>query len=135
MHGYTKPYFTDETGRLFRDETGHLDNVDTIPMTIELGRDNFGTNERKSYQTAVVDSEAARGAIVQYSIDGSEFQTLGPVTNLVTVLPFPMRGQQITGRDINYRIVHNQKGSQAIINGINTYFSSIEGMPNESSRL
>lgn len=135
MHGYTKPYFTDETGRLFRDETGHLDNEDTIPMTIELGRDNFGTNERKSYQTAVIDSEAARGAIIQYSIDGGEFQTLGQVTNLVTVLPFPARGQQITGRDINYRVVHNQKGSQAIINGINTYFNSIEGMPNESSRL
>jgi hypothetical protein len=23
MNGYTKPYFTDETGRLFRDETGN----------------------------------------------------------------------------------------------------------------
>jgi hypothetical protein len=49
MNGYTKPYFTDETGRLFRDETGNLDNADPIPMEIEFGRNNLGTDQLKQY--------------------------------------------------------------------------------------
>ncbi len=134
MHGYTKPYFADETGRLFRDETGHLDHADTIPMDIELGRDNFGTNQRKSYQTAMVDSEEARGAKIMYSLDGGNFETLGEVNDKVTVLPFPTRGREIQGRDIDYRIVHNNPGSQTVINGITTYFNVIESVPNELSR-
>lgn len=135
MHGYTKPYFTDETGRLFRDEVGNLDHIDTIPMDIEIGRDNFGTNQRKSYQTVIVDSEAARGAKIMYSIDGGSFEVLGEVNKNVTVLPFPTRGSTIEGRDINYRITHNNPGSQTEINGITTYYNTIERLPNESSRL
>lgn len=135
MHGYNKPYFTDETGRLFRDETTHLDNTETIPMSIELGRDNFGDNRAKVYYSVLVDSEEARGAIVEYSIDSGNFETLGEINKPVTVLTFPTRGKEISGRDINYRIVHNSETSQAIINGMTTNYSLIEGMPNESSTV
>lgn len=135
MHGYTKPYFTDETGRLFRDETTQLDHADTIPMDIEFGRDNFGTNRRKSYLAATVDSEAARGATVYYSLDSGKFEVLGEVTDNVTILPFPTRGREIQGRDINYRIAHNNPGSQTVVNGITTDFNVIESLPNELSRL
>ena len=132
MHGYTKAYFTDETGRLFRDETTNQDNADPIPMDIELGRDNFGTDQKKNYLSVLVDSENARGAIIQYSVNGGRFETLGQVTSDVEKLVFPQGGQLIEGRDINYKIVHNDTGDPPTINGLTTYFSVSEERVNES---
>lgn len=133
MHGYTKPYFTDDTGRLFRDETGQLDNADSIAMEIIWGRINLGTDLKKNFMSAMIDSEAARGAIVQYSIDGGPYNTLGEIFAPVSVLNFPQSSGQVRGRDINYKIVHNSPGSQAIFNGITTYYSYEEFLPNELS--
>lgn len=132
MNGYTKPYFTDETGRLFRDETGNLDNADTIPLEIEVGRNNFGTDQTKVYMAALVDSEKAQTASVQYALDGGAFKTLGQITNEVEKLVFKQGGQLIEGRDINYKIVHNDAGSAPEINGLTTYFGVNESIPNEA---
>lgn len=132
MNGYTKPYFTDETGRLFRDETGLTDNGESIPMEIELGRNNFGTDQSKIYTAILLDSEKARGASLQYSIDGKTFITLPEIiTNNVQKFVFQQGGQLIEGRDINYKIVHNDKGDAPIINGLTTYYSMNETIPNE----
>lgn len=135
MNGYTKPYFTDETGRLFRDETGNVDNVvsDPIPMEIEMGRSNMGTDQKKIYHSVLVDSENARGAILQYSLDGSKFETLGQITDNIEKLEFPQGGQLIEGRDIDYKLVHNDVGDPPIFNGLTTYFSVSEKIPDESS--
>lgn len=126
MNGYTKPYFTDETGRLFRDETGNLDNFDPIPMEIEIGRDNLGTDQLKRFISVLVDSENARGAVLQYAIDGGNFQTLGQITDNVQKMIFPQNDQQIEGRDVDYKIVHNDVGDPPIINGLTTYTSFAE---------
>lgn len=126
MSGYTKPYFTDETGRLFRDETGNLDNADPIPMEIEVGRTNLGTDQVKRFVSVLVDSENARGASLQYSIDGGSFQTLGQITDNVEKMIFPQSGQLKEGRDINYKIVHNDTGDPPVINGYTTYTNSAE---------
>lgn len=126
MHGYTKPYFTDDTGRLFRDETGNKDNFDPIPLEIEIGRDNLGNDQVKKFISVIVDSETARGAVVQYSIDGKEFFTLGQITENVQKLVFPQNNQILEGRDINYKIVHNDLGDPPTINGITTYTSLAE---------
>lgn len=131
MHGYTKPYFTDDTGRLFRDETGDLDNADPIPVEIEFGRNNFGTDQKKAYLSVLVDSEDARGAILQYSVDDGPFRTLGQITSNVETMIFGQKNQIIEGRDINYKIVHNDNGSAPIINGITSYFSMRETIVNE----
>ncbi len=133
MNGYTKPYFTDETGRLFRDETGNLDNFDTIPLEIELGRENFDTDQLKNYLSVLVDSEKARGVTLQYAMDGNtRFETLGQITDNVEKFTFPQRGQLIEGRDINYKFVHNESGDPAVLNGIVTYYSIGEGKPDET---
>jgi hypothetical protein len=134
MHGYTKPYFTDETGRLFRDETGNLDNADPIPMEIEIGRSNFGTDQKKVYHSVLVDSESARGAILQYSLDGGSFNTLGQITDNIQLLTFPQGGRLIEGRDIDYKLVHNDTGDPLVFNGLTTYFSVNERLPDESSK-
>lgn len=131
INGYTKPYFTDDTGRLFRDETGILDNADPIPMEIEFGRNNFGTDQMKNYLSVLVDSEDARGASLQYSIEGGPFRTFGQITDTVQKLVFGQNQQMVQGRDINYKLVHNDKGSAPIINGIVSYYSLTESIVNE----
>lgn len=126
MNGYTKPYFTDDTGRLFRDETGNLDNYDAIPMEVEKGRNNFGTDQIKKYISVLVDSENARGMTLQYSIDNKPFRTLGKVVDNVQKMLFPQGDQFIEGRDINFKFVHNEIGDPPIINGLTTYFAFVE---------
>jgi hypothetical protein len=133
MNGYTKPYFTDETGRLFRDETGNLDNADTIPMEIEFGRTNFGIDQAKNYLSLITDSEHARGAILQYSLDGGSFNTLGQLTKSIQPMVFPQGGQLISARDIDYKLVHNDSGDPPVINGLTTYYSRGEMFTDESS--
>lgn len=133
MTGYTKPYFTDETGRLFRDETGNLDNEDPIPMEVEMGRNNLGTDQKKVFGSVIVSSEQARGALLQYQVDGGVFNTLGQITENNQKLVFPQGGQLIEGREINYKVVHNDEGDPPIFNGLTTYFNSSERIPGESS--
>lgn len=134
MHGYTKPYFTDETGRLFRDETGNLDNGESIPCELKLGRDQLRFMQRKAFVSCMFDSEQARGASIQHSIDGGEFRTLMQVHENIELKEFPQSGPQITGRDINYRIVHNDKGEPPIINGPTTFYNIVESNPNAAVR-
>lgn len=132
MSGYTKPYFTDDTGRLFRDETTNTDNGESIPMEIEIGRSNLGTDQNKGFLAVLVDSENARGAQLQYSLDGGPFNTLGQITDNIEKLVFPQVGQLIEARDINYKIVHNDTGYPTIINGLTTYHYLAENMINET---
>lgn len=133
MNGYTKPYFTDETGKLFRDETGLIDHVDPIPMEVELGRNNFDTDQRKRYFSVLVDSENAQGANLQYSVDGRRWITFRESINSnVQKLVFPQAGQLIEGRDINYRFVYNNAGSEPVFNGLVTYYTITEAVPNET---
>lgn len=134
MNGYTKPYFTDDTGRLFRDETGNQDHLSSIPMVIDWGRSNLGVDQKKIFNSVLVDSEKADGASLQYSIDGGAFHTLPQtIDKAVSLLRFPQTGQLIEGRDIDYKLVHNEKGESPIINGLTTFFSASEAMPSETS--
>lgn len=124
MHGYVKPYFIDETGRLFRDETGNLDHVDTIPFEVEFGRDNFGVTLKKNFHSYIVDASQPAGVGVHYSIDGGPFKQLGSLTKRITefVVPF---GE--TGYDWNIKYTHNQSGAAPVINSDTTYWSALEG--------
>lgn len=133
MNGYTKPYFTDETGRLFRDETTNTDDGKSIPLEIELGRNNFGSDQTKRYTAVLVDSENARGAIIYYSIDGGPFRTLGQVVDNIQKLEYPKNDQLIEGRELNYKIAHNDPGDAPVINGLTTYYNMAEMFVSEAS--
>lgn len=132
MNNYVKPYFTDETGRLFRDETGNTDNGESIPLEIEIGRSNFGTDQKKGFGSIIADSENARGAIIQYGLDGGAFNTLDEIHKNVQKLTFPQNNQLIEARDINFKIVHNDKGDPPIFNGLTTYYYLTEYGVNEN---
>lgn len=134
MSGYTKPYFTDDTGRLFRDETGNLDNADTIPMEVEIGRDNLGLDQTKGFMSLLANSENAEGAQIQYSLDGSSWATFpDQITDPVQPVIFPQGGQRVEARDINYKIVHNDAGDAPVFNGITTYYTLSEMFVTEAS--
>ncbi len=120
MNGYTKPYFIDETGRLWRDETGSVDGPDSIPFEVQLGRNNQGNPLKKNYIGAVVHTEKARGAQVMVSVDGRQFEDVGQVFDDVQEILFPVA---ITGRDIDYRISHNDRGDAPSFDGVTSFFA------------
>ena len=122
MSGYLKPYFTDETGRLFRDETGNLDHFDTIPFEVELGRNNLGFPLKKNFVGCVAQTEKARSTLVLISIDGGNWKDIGQITE--DVQEFKMTG--ISGKDINYKFSHNNTGDGPVIDGVVTFSSAEE---------
>lgn len=121
MHGYTKPYFVDETGRMFRDETTDKDHFDTIPMEIELGRSAVGSRFEKTFSGCLVQSEKAGGAQVSVSIDNGEWRNVGQISSDIQEIKFDR--DLPSGRDINYKITTNDTGEAAIIDGVETYSS------------
>lgn len=132
MNGYTKPYFTDENGYMFRDETSLTDNGLTIPMLVEFGRTNCGTEQAKVFGAVQIDSERTRTGIMQYSLDGGSWIVLGQITQDIQTLNFPQgKGSLNTAHDINLRFMHNSAGDPPIFNGWSIYFNSYESIVNE----
>lgn len=131
MNGYTKPYFTDENGYMFRDETGLTDNGISIPMMVEFGRTNCGTEQQKIFGAVQIDSERTRTGIMQYQLDGGDWLTLGQIKDDIETLSFPQRGNLNTAHDINLRFMHNNAGDPPIFNGWTLYFNSYESIVNE----
>lgn len=131
MNGYTKPYFTDENGFMFRDETGLTDAGRSIPMMVEFGRMNCGSEQNKIFAALQIDSERTRTGIIQYQLDGGVWETLGQVKDDIETFNFPQRGRINTGHDINLRFVHNNAGDPPIMNGGTIYFNTYESIVNE----
>lgn len=131
MNGYTKPYFTDENGYLFRDETGLTDNGNSIPMMLEFGRTNCGTEQAKLFQAVLVNSERTRTGLLQYQLDGDNWQTLGQIDKDITTLNIPGGDQKKIGHDINLRFTHNNQGDPPFFNGFTIYFNNVQTLVNE----
>jgi hypothetical protein len=123
MHGYTKPYFFDDSGRLFRDETGNLDHVDTIPMMIQLGPSNFGNELAKEYFGCFADVEQAIGTTIAVSVDRGSFDVVGEIGEQIDKITFK---QPKRGRVIDYRYYHNADSDAPTINGVVTYYTQTE---------
>ena len=131
MNGYTKPYFTDENGYLFRDETGLTDAGNSIPMLLEFGRTNCGTEQTKIFEACLVDSERTRTGIMQYQLDNKNWETLGQISENIGELMFGLSPERKTGHDINLRFMHNTLGDPPIFNGWVLYFNEIQSIVNE----
>jgi hypothetical protein len=131
MNGYTKPYFTDENGYLFRDETGLTDAGNSIPMMLEFGRTNCGTEQAKIFESVLIDSERTRTGLMQYKLDGGNWETLGQITENIGELTFGLKTQKKIGHDINLRFTHNSSGDPPYFNGWEIYFNSVQSLVNE----
>ena len=131
MNGFTKPYFTDENGYLFRDETGLTDAGNSIPMLLEFGRTNCGTEQAKIFEAVLIDSERTRTGIMQYQLDGGNWETLGQIVEDIGELSFDLGTQKKIGHDINLRFTHNNQGDPPYFNGFTLYFNSVQSIVNE----
>lgn len=132
MNGFTKPYFTDENGNMFRDETGNTDAGLSIPMLVEFGRTNCGTEQQKIFDAVQIDSEKTRTGLMQYSLDGGNWQTLGQIDVDITTMVFPQKRPELkTGHDIDLRFTHNNTGDQPFFNGFTLYFDNYESIVGE----
>lgn len=100
-------------------------------MEIEWGRSNFGTDQLKLYLSCMVDSENARGAILQYALDDGPFNTLGQLVKTSTKISFPTDAQLKEAHDINYKLVDNTSGDATAVNGMSTWFKIQELIVNE----
>jgi len=133
MNGFTKPYFTDENGYLFRDETGLTDAGNSIPMMVEFGRTNCGTEQAKIFESCLVNSERSRTGIMQYRLDNGNWETIGQITDPVGELNFGLSPERRTGHDINLRFTHNSTGDPPFFNGWTLYFNMVQDIVNEIS--
>lgn len=131
MNGYTKPYFTDENGYLFRDETGLTDAGNSIPMMVEFGRTNCGTEQAKIFSAALIDSERTRTGLMQYSLDGGNWETLGQIVEDIGELTFTQKDNRKIGHDINLRFTHNNAGDPPYFNGWSLYYNVTQQLVNE----
>lgn len=133
MNGYEKPYFTDENGYLFRDETGITDNGESIPFMIRTGRNNCGTEQSKAWNALQLDSENARGAQIYYSLDGGDWASHPnwQMKDNIQTLNFPQRNKLIGSHDIDFMIQHNDYGEAPAVNGLTVYFNLKESVVNE----
>lgn len=115
MNGLEKIYFGDDTGRLFRDETGYSDNGKSIPFLIETKPFDQGVpEETKPYRRAYIYTKNGQMATAQYSVDGKEWKTFGQLSRNVT----PIELGDIQGRNIAFRILQNDKGVGVVLLGI-----------------
>lgn len=116
-------YFQDDTGKVFKDATGYVDDTATIPYDWDTGPNNFALDEEKNYVTAYVYCRQARGVQVFYSIDGGPPQFLGQCDKYIERFVF---NRNSNGRDISYSFVHNAEGEGPIVEGIATHYSLME---------
>lgn len=126
MHGYTKTYFVDETGRVFRDETGNKDGDDTIPCRLKLGADDMGYEMNKTFIATYFDTDPASGITVSYSVDGKDYQGIGTLRQKKQDLTIMTPDNDTDGLDINYILSHNADDSGPAVREVTTYFRRIE---------
>lgn len=107
MHGLEKIYFGDETGRVFRGDTGNTDNGKSIPFLVETKRVHQDRpEERKKYRRLYVYTKNGQNAIASISLDGKDFTTVGQLNKNFTVIELGDR----EGNDISLRVTQNDKG-------------------------
>jgi hypothetical protein len=115
MHGYEKIYIGDETGRVFRLDTGFSDNLKPIPFVIETKKFNQNLpEERKTYRRVYVYTKNGQLANFAYSVDGKEWQTVGRLSKSLTAVDLG----EVKGNDIAFRISQNDIGEGVSLIGV-----------------
>lgn len=129
--GEQKPYFFCDDGYLYLDDSGNLDHDLAIPLEIELGRDNMGTEQLKKFDGMFVYSKDAAGMSVMISVGGGEFKTVGNLMTDEQYIKFPEKGENAPprGTTLNIKFAGASKGAPPTVQGIITYFSPEEESP------
>ena len=131
--GNVRPHFFDETGQLWLDESGDMDDDKIIPLEVELGDDTFGIDERKDYVGVAIYSKNSAATRIQVSIDGGEFIDVGQITQPVERIRFAgLRSN--TGTMINIKIVNSSSKDPVEIHKMVVYYNRAEDTFNATKR-
>lgn len=125
--GSRKLYFLDNTGKLFKDDTGDLDDDDTIPYRLLYGRNNSGTISSKTYDGYYIIGHNLAGAKVRVYVDGKPDPIeLKAVLLSDGYIQAKVGNKNVSGRDIKLEITHNGKGSPIVVEGYAAYLGAEE---------
>ena len=115
MHGLEKPYFGDDTGRFYRDETGLTDNGKPIHFLIETKRYHLGLpEETKTMRRAYIHTQDGHQAIVTVIVDGKDTDIKAQLDKNITSVDLG----DIQGRDIAFRVTQNNGGEPVVYIGV-----------------
>lgn len=134
--GTLKPYFFAENGKMYMDETGNLDDDQTIPMEAGTGRDMFGTEQLKRFTGMLIYSRGANGMKVEAAVDGGQMKTIARIKGAVCYVPFPQNGESKldNGTSFDWQIVGAIEGDPPYVEGATVYYSVEEDTPSERRR-
>lgn len=126
ISGKKKLYFLSNTGRMYADDTGNLDDTDTIPFIVKLGRRMSGSEQDKNYHGSFVYTENMTGGSIKASVNGEDFKIIGQIKNRIEKVPFSGIRSQLAGRDLNIQISSNSDGEPPLVSAFMPYFNQIE---------
>jgi hypothetical protein len=131
--GENKPYFFSTDGYLYIDDTGNLDHTSAIPLEINIGRDQFGSEQLKKFDAMFIYSHDAAGMTIKASVGTGQAQTMGQIQEDEQYLKFPERGEDALkrGTTLDIALYGASKGDPPYVQGIVTYFSVEEEVPSE----
>jgi len=127
ISGYKKLYFLDNTGKLYVDDTGDLDDTTTIPFMVRYGRNNSGTIFAKTYTGYYIIGQNLSGTRVRVYINGRPDPIELTATKLEDgYLQATVGNKTVSGRDITLEVSHNGKGSPIAIEGYVPFLAAEE---------
>lgn len=125
--GYIKPFWFDEVGQMWVDDTGNTDNGKQISLRYAFGDDTFGIDELKSYKGIKVYSTAAVGTKVLLSIDRGEPIEVGEISGAVTVIDFSTSKKNLPkGSMVNVIFTNSSSEEAPLIEKATVYYQKEE---------
>jgi hypothetical protein len=125
--GYKKLYFLDDTGKMFVDNTGNLDDTATIPFSVKYGRNNSGTIMSKTYSGWWVIGQNLAGLKANVTVNGQPTPIEIPVKVYDNnYAELEVGNKTVAGRDINLHLSHNGKGDPIAIEGYVPFLAAEE---------
>lgn len=125
ISGRDRLYFLDNNGNMYLDDEGNLDDTDTIPFNVTLGRRNFGTEQIKNLHGLYVYGDKITGAtlfIMPTDVNRSPtWVAVGTLIEPITRIPLGDRNPY-RARDFNFKISLNSKGDAPKIEGLSLYY-------------
>ncbi len=131
--GYLKPYFFSSNGRLYKDETGNLDDDKVIAFEAGTGRDMFGTDQLKKFYGAMIFSENCSGLKFEAAVDDGQMLTIGRIEGNVSWLKFNEAGDNVLkeGVSLDWQVMSANEGDPQKIEGVVIYYSLREDVPSD----
>ena len=123
MSGKERLYFITDGVKLYLDEEGDTDDGDTIPVVVEYGRRNFGTEFMKSAIGAYVYGKNISGAQLFISGTDRKWVPLGQLTEPVSRVSIGDAKKNIKARDFNFKVSMHQKGDRPRLEGLAFHYS------------